>query len=380
MRIVFVSNFFNHHQKYICEALHRITGGNFIFIETKAMSEERIALGYAMNEKPSYVVTLTDPKKHRMLAQYTQNADVLIYGSAELFSEKYFRSSKALCFRYAERPLKRGIQIHKYPYRYIMWHRRNPKRKNIFVLCASAYTASDYAKFGLFKKHTYKWGYFPETKKYDDFSKLLSEKKRHEILWCGRFLDWKNPEDAIRIAIRLKNDGYHFVLNIIGNGILEARMREMIEKNNLTECVHLLGSMKPEKVREHMESAGIYLFTSNFREGWGAVLNESMNSGCAVVASDAVGSVPFLLKSNENGYIYESENINDLYEKVKYLLDHPEEQVRVGRNAYQTIIDTWNSEKAAERLVELSEHLLNGESYPLLYEDGPCSYAKAKPH
>jgi hypothetical protein len=37
--------------------------------------------------------------------------------------------------------------------------------------------------------------------------------------------------------------------------------------------------MPPEEVRVHMEQSNIYLFTSDFGEGWGAVLNEAMNSG-----------------------------------------------------------------------------------------------------
>ena len=49
-----------------------------------------------------------------------------------------------------------------------------------------------------------------------------------------------------------------------------------------------------------MEKSEIFLFTSDKGEGWGAVLNESMNSACAVVASHAIGSVPFLLKDGEN--------------------------------------------------------------------------------
>ena len=31
------------------------------------------------------------------------------------------------------------------------------------MLCASAYTAKDYASLGMYKNRTYKWGYFPET-------------------------------------------------------------------------------------------------------------------------------------------------------------------------------------------------------------------------
>ena len=83
----------------------------------------------------------------------------------------------------------------------------------------------------------------------------------------------------------------------------------------------MLGAMPPEEVRRHMEKADIYLFTSDFNEGWGAVLNESMNSGCAVVASHAIGSVPFLIKNGENGLIYENGNQLDLEKQVLRLLE-----------------------------------------------------------
>jgi glycosyltransferase involved in cell wall biosynthesis len=78
--------------------------------------------------------------------------------------------------------------------------------------------------------------------------------------------------------------------------------------------------MAPEAVRDHMEAADIFLFTSDFNEGWGAVLNESMNSACAVVASHAIGSVPFLLKDGENGFI---QTLLEMYaETVNVLTDN----------------------------------------------------------
>ena len=118
------------------------------------------------------------------------------------------------------------------------------------------------------------------------------------------------------------------------------------------------------------------MFTSDRQEGWGAVLNESMNSGCAVVASHAIGAVPYLMKHNSNGLIYKSGDIDALYQNVKYLLDHPEEQRRLGEAAYRTITEEWNAEIAAERFVNLAQHILDGDKYPDLYESGPCSKAE----
>ena len=99
----------------------------------------------------------------------------------------------------------------------------------IYMLCASAYTAGDYHKLGLFKNRTYHWGYFPETKRYDDMDRLFDNKKKTNILWCGRFLDWKHPDDMIKVAMRLKNDGYTCTMNLIGTGVMEQELSDMIK-------------------------------------------------------------------------------------------------------------------------------------------------------
>ena len=107
------------------------------------------------------------------------------------------------------------------------------------------------------------------------------------------------------------------------------------------------------------------------------MLNEAMNSGCAVVASHAMGAAPYLVRDGENGLLYRSGDADMLYRKVKALLDAPEKQAALGREAYRTMIKTWNARVSAERLVALTSALLLGEKTPALYEDGPCSVAKA---
>ena len=162
-------------------------------------------------------------------------------------------------------------------------------------------------------------------------------------------------------------------MSIIGNGEMEPQLRTMIESKGLSDCVEMLGAMPPEKVREYMEKADIFLFTSDFNEGWGAVLNESMNSGCAVVASHAIGSVPFLIKDGANGLIYRNGDQQDFEQKVLKLLKHPELRTEIGKKAYQTLEKTWNAETAANRFLQLCDGLDKGE--PAYFEEGPCSCA-----
>lgn len=100
--------------------------------------------------------------------------------------------------------------------------------------------------------------------------------------------------------------------------------------------------MNPNEVRKYMEKANIFLFTSNYEEGWGAVLNEAMNSGCAVVASHAIGSVPFLINDGVNGYIYKNGNKKELCKLVEMLALSKELREKIGVEAYKTLYNTWS--------------------------------------
>ena len=377
MKVAFFSNFLTHHQLPFCLELYKYLGKNFRFIATEAIAEEQKSLGYQdFNQQMFVVRAYEDAQQYSEALNWANEADVVIFGSAPFFLVQGRLDANKLTYLYSERIFKRKAKVWKLPV-YVYRHYKKYTQHNCFyLLCASAYTSADFAKTFTFRNKAYKWGYFPAVKRYENFNGLMERKQSATILWAGRFIDWKHPEYVVQVAERLRADGYEFHVNMLGNGELQESIAQMIASKGLQDRVSLLGAMSPEEVRKYMEKSQIYLFTSDRQEGWGAVLNESMNSGCAVVASDAIGAVPFLMDNQRNGLIYHSGDVDDLYQKVKYLLDHPEECDRLGTNAYTTMTDTWNAEVAAERLIDLSEKLLHGEKHPYPYTDGPCSKAE----
>ena len=376
MKIAFVSNFYNHHQKPVADELYSMADVDYRFIETEKISEERLKMGWGGEEKPPYVLqTYTDQTAKENCQKIIDEADVVIIGSAPTELLKTRLKNRKLTFYYSERIYKEKPPVYKYPVHFLKNIKRIIRHRNLYILCASAYTSADYAKVFTFRNKAYKWGYFPAVKEYDDVDALIDEKTPNTILWAGRFIYWKHPEHAVEVAKRLKADGYDFKLSMIGNGILEEQIRELVEKEDLSDCVELLGSMKPEEVRGYMEKSEIFLFTSDRNEGWGAVLNESMNSACAVVANSAIGSVGFLLKDGESGYIYNGD-VDGLYNRVKTLLDNATERKRLSKNAYNTMAEEWNPKNAATRLVRLCETMLSGEYKPFPFADGVCSKAE----
>lgn len=377
MKIVFVSNYYNHHQAPLSEEFYRQTDGNYFFIQTMPMEAERLHMGWGQRELPPFVIeSYKDETTYQKCLNLIDSADVVITGSApEKMIRHRIRQGK-LVFRYSERIYKNPLQYLTLPLRFFKYHFDNFPSKNVYLLCASAYAAGDYAKTGNFIGKTYQWGYFPKVMHYDDIDKLIEAKQPASILWAGRLIEWKHPEVPIEIARRLKKEGYTFDLKMVGCGKLKVKLEKMIQKYDLSDCVHLLGAMKPEEVRSYMEESQIFLFTSDRNEGWGAVLNESMNSACAVVASHSIGSVPYLINDEKNGFIYKNGDLEVLYQRVKYLMDNPVACDQIDKNAYQTLKTTWNAKNATERLLDVAGRLLKEENTKSLYETGPCSKAE----
>lgn len=366
--VIFLSNYFNHHQKPFSDAMFSLLGEGYTFIETAAMDEERKNMGWGMARLPTYVISSKEYSRNpEKWQKEIETADVVIFGSIPHRLLKRRIMQNKLTFCYSERPLKRGLELHRYPDRFIRWHRWYPQRKNIHLLCASAYAARDYAKFLLFRGKSYKWGYFPEARRYEDVSGLIQSKKSTSLIWVARFIDCKHPEIAVEVARRLKLDGYTFTMEMIGNGRLLNDMRELVHKEGLEDVVSLLGAMTPSEVRDHMEAAQIHIFTSDKQEGWGAVLNEAMNSACVSIADREIGAAPYLIEDGKNGFMYSG--IEDLYEKVKYLLEHSQEREAMAENAYRTIVEQWNAEIAAVRIMKLFEERSSD------YNSGVCSNA-----
>lgn len=380
MKISFYSNYLNHHQIPFCNEMYHSNKIDYTFISMKDMEPERRELGWETANNYPFVLNVTkDKMAYQTAIKLAQESEVIIVGSApDLFVTKRMScQNEGITFYYSERFFKKGswqIVFSRLLKRIVTCYRY--RNRKLFMLCASAYTSADLNCLGSFVDKCYKWGYFPETIYYN-LEELMANKSKDKtiILWCGRFLKLKHPEAAIALAIKLKQEDIDFSVDIIGSGEEENSIKTMILKNHLEGYVNLLGTMSPMEVRRSMEMANVFLFTSDFREGWGTVINEAMNSGCAVMSSHAAGSVPYLIKDEINGLIYKSGDIDSLYRKVKDLILNKSLCEELGKNAYETITEEWNAKEATKRLLLLIDDLIKMGSSDR-FQSGPCSKAE----
>lgn len=381
IKVVFISNFLNHHQLPLCNEFVTRLDGSFKFIATTPIPEERLQMGYGdINDKYPFVVKAYKGETNE-IAKLINDAHVVINAGAPSLPSLIKRiHSNKLTFVYAERLLKDGDHLLKNPLRAVKykWLFSRFQRNNLYLLCASNYAAIDFYKLDAFPDKKFKWGYFPELPSANVKTITCTSKSSqcHElnILWAGRLLDWKRPADAVELALRLKENEISFRMNIIGDGPEAANIERAIRSGDLGEQVKMLGSKNPAEVRDHMAQSDIFLFTSDYREGWGAVLNEAMGCGSAVIASHACGSTNYLIQHGVNGLVFPCGDTDSIFSYVKLLAEDDSLRFRLGEKAQQTVHGEWSASSAAVRFLELCECISNGCLTP--FESGPCSVAK----
>lgn len=150
-------------------------------------------------------------------------------------------------------------------------------------------------KEGSYKTKAKKWrtelGYTP-----DDFV----------FLFVGKFETKKNPFLLIEVAKKLSDKMFLFV----GNGELEKNMKKEAEKIPNVKFIPFQNqSMMPIVYR----LGDVFVLPSSGPgETWGLAVNEALACNIPVIVSDKVGCAFDLVIENETGFIFKSNNKDDL--------------------------------------------------------------------
>ncbi|MCD7807015.1 MAG: glycosyltransferase family 1 protein, partial [Lachnospiraceae bacterium] len=257
MNLVFVSNYFNHHQQPVSQKLQELctqAGGSYFFIQTERMEEERVAMGWG-NALGSVGFVRNYWENPEDCQRLIDQADAVIFGGTD--EESYIQNrlkEKKPVWRYSERLYKEGryrfITPRGLRRKFLDHTRHNGER--VYLLCSGAYVAGDFRMVAAYPFKKFRYGYFPEHKVYDAdalIERKYAKSKAIQLLWAARMIDWKHPERAVLITEALLKDGFDVHLTMVGGGPEEKRVRELIAGKDLEQKVTLLGFQDPGAVR-----------------------------------------------------------------------------------------------------------------------------------
>jgi glycosyltransferase involved in cell wall biosynthesis len=171
------------------------------------------------------------------------------------------------------------------------------------------------------------------------------------FVFAGMLVEGKNPKYAIDLALYLKKMGFNIILEIFGDGILFAHLKNYIAQENIENFIKLRGNQPQSVLKEAYQKAHFSILPSN-SEGWPKAIAEAMFWGCVPIATN-VSCVAEMLDFGNRGIIL-SKNLEADALKIKKIIDN--------QNAFFTMSNkakTWSQIFTTEKFENAIKNLLS---------------------
>lgn len=200
-----------------------------------------------------------------------------------------------------------------------------------------------------------------DTSRFDNISK--EKAKREYICYMGSILLAKDNVDNIIEAFSFISNEFKDI-DLLLYGTPNENDRKVVEgiikKYNLSLRAKLMGRASFAEVPQILTKAKILVtsqpLTKRAEGGFPTKMCEYMMTGVPSVLTD-VGEIHKYVKDGENVYMVEACNPQKYSEKLRYILTHYDEALKVAERAKQYVINTYGTKQATCPLVDfLSEN------------------------
>jgi glycosyltransferase involved in cell wall biosynthesis len=182
------------------------------------------------------------------------------------------------------------------------------------------------------------------------------------ILFVGKLIPKKRPMDLLKAyesILRISDvpsiDGNILTSDVhllyVGDGELRLNLEKYTKEHNLKN-VHFVGFKNQTEISKYYVMSDIFVLPSDVGETWGLVVNEAMNFRLPVIVSDLVGCGADLVKHGENGYIFETGDIEELARYLEELIINEEKRKLFGEKSFE-IVKGYNYDKTVESILKV---------------------------
>jgi mannosyltransferase len=186
---------------------------------------------------------------------------------------------------------------------------------------------------------------------------------RYGVGTFGRVRRQKGTDLFVEAMCRLLPRYPDFTAIIVGLVTLDNRpfvegLKQKIAAAGLKERIRFLGELPIEEVPLWYQRISIYVFASRV-EGFGLTLLEAMAAGDAVVAARA-GAAETVIEDGESGVLTPPGDADALVAALEPLMRDPERAAVMGARARARVVETFNRDLEADRIVEVYQRLWDG--------------------
>jgi len=171
------------------------------------------------------------------------------------------------------------------------------------------------------------------------------------ILNTANIMPYKNQITLVKAVDQLVQEGQDVRLFIVGEATepqCHQQIVDYIEANNLGDRVILTG-FQPD-VDKYLAQCDIYVQPSH-AEGLPRVILEAFRYSIPTVGSDIPG-IRSIVKHEENGLIYDTDDPTDLAAKLRVLIENPSQRRAYGANGRTLIEEKYNLAKNVQSVEE----------------------------
>lgn len=141
------------------------------------------------------------------------------------------------------------------------------------------------------------------------------------------------------------------VIDVIGDG-------PELERLQAPPQLHSLGAREHAEIIARMQRSSYLVMPSIWYEMFPLVLVEAFACGLPVIAT-RLGAMQELVDDGRTGLLFESGSGKDLARKISWAERHPEEMLRMGRNARAEYLEKYTPQRNYEQLMEIYRETLN---------------------
>lgn len=177
---------------------------------------------------------------------------------------------------------------------------------------------------------------------------LVDEKIR--ICMCGRLNPSKGQESAVKaMALLPEYERLKFQLDLWGKGESECRLKSLVKKLKLTDCVFLKGFSNDLNRELPRYDIG---FNLSFAEAFGRTTVEYMAHSLYVVGCNS-GGTPEVLKNGQYGSLVDVDCPDQIVHFLRAYLRNPGEYKRVARESQKYALKEFAPEKNAAQVMDV---------------------------
>ena len=177
------------------------------------------------------------------------------------------------------------------------------------------------------------------------------------LLSVGRLTEKKGFRYLIAACKQLKDRGYNYRCQIVGEGPQRADLELEIARCGLQNRIELCGAIPHETVVEKYRQARLFVLPcvvaqDGDRDGIPNVLIEAMAMQIPVISTRHSG-IPELVQDGTNGLLVPTNDVDALYRALAQLLDDPQLCQELGQNARMQAQAAFDVQRNTRRLFEL---------------------------